>query len=151
MLILIQDVGVLVGSQKERCEVKVALSNSFGFGGHNSSILFAPFKWTWPTNCQLSHRPNGFIYLELHIEDKWTLQLPPRHTYYMEVQTEGIILWHTHLSEQNISPPTCFIYITKLQIYGNYQRTYRTWASVFAFTIYTCPLSVLFPRFGVVP
>ncbi|ONM59657.1 3-oxoacyl-[acyl-carrier-protein] synthase II chloroplastic [Zea mays] len=41
---LIQDVGVLVGSQKERCEVKVALSNSFGFGGHNSSILFAPFK-----------------------------------------------------------------------------------------------------------
>ncbi|PWZ12600.1 3-oxoacyl-[acyl-carrier-protein] synthase II, chloroplastic [Zea mays] len=38
------DVGVLVGSQKERCEVKVALSNSFGFGGHNSSILFAPFK-----------------------------------------------------------------------------------------------------------
>jgi 3-oxoacyl-[acyl-carrier-protein] synthase II len=44
MLILIQDVGILVGSQKERCEVKVALSNSFGFGGHNSSILFAPFK-----------------------------------------------------------------------------------------------------------
>lgn len=38
------DVGILVGSQKERCEVKVALSNSFGFGGHNSSILFAPFK-----------------------------------------------------------------------------------------------------------
>jgi len=44
MLILIQDVGVLVGPQKERCEVNVALSNSFGFGGHNSSILFAPFK-----------------------------------------------------------------------------------------------------------
>ncbi|XP_048555450.1 3-oxoacyl-[acyl-carrier-protein] synthase II, chloroplastic-like [Triticum urartu] len=38
------DVGVLVGAEKERCEVKVALSNSFGFGGHNSSILFAPFK-----------------------------------------------------------------------------------------------------------
>ncbi|XP_040381994.1 3-oxoacyl-[acyl-carrier-protein] synthase II, chloroplastic-like [Oryza brachyantha] len=38
------DVGVLVGSKKERCEVNVALSNSFGFGGHNSSILFAPFK-----------------------------------------------------------------------------------------------------------
>jgi hypothetical protein len=44
MLVLMQDVGILVGSQKERCEVKVALSNSFGFGGHNSSILFAPFK-----------------------------------------------------------------------------------------------------------
>lgn len=40
----IVDVGVLVGSKKERCEVKVALSNSFGFGGHNSSILFAPLK-----------------------------------------------------------------------------------------------------------
>ncbi|KAL5198348.1 hypothetical protein ABZP36_001860 [Zizania latifolia] len=40
----IVDVGVLVGSQKERCQVKVALSNSFGFGGHNSSILFAPLK-----------------------------------------------------------------------------------------------------------
>lgn len=38
------DVSLLVGSQKERCDVKVALSNSFGFGGHNSSILFAPFK-----------------------------------------------------------------------------------------------------------
>ena len=39
----IVDVNLLVGSQKERCDVKVALSNSFGFGGHNSSILFAPF------------------------------------------------------------------------------------------------------------
>ncbi|AQL06004.1 3-oxoacyl-[acyl-carrier-protein] synthase II, chloroplastic [Zea mays] len=38
------DVRMLVGPQKERCDVKVALSNSFGFGGHNSSILFAPFK-----------------------------------------------------------------------------------------------------------
>jgi hypothetical protein len=43
---LIQNTGLLVGSEKERCEVKVALSNSFGFGGHNSSILFAPYKWT---------------------------------------------------------------------------------------------------------
>jgi 3-oxoacyl-[acyl-carrier-protein] synthase II len=38
------DVSLLVGSQKEGCDVKVALSNSFGFGGHNSSILFAPLK-----------------------------------------------------------------------------------------------------------
>ncbi|XP_020092680.1 3-oxoacyl-[acyl-carrier-protein] synthase II, chloroplastic isoform X2 [Ananas comosus] len=38
------DANVLVGSRKERLDVKVALSNSFGFGGHNSSILFAPYK-----------------------------------------------------------------------------------------------------------
>uniref|UniRef100_A0A0V0HVH4 beta-ketoacyl-[acyl-carrier-protein] synthase I n=1 Tax=Solanum chacoense TaxID=4108 RepID=A0A0V0HVH4_SOLCH len=38
------DMNVLVGSKKERLDVKVALSNSFGFGGHNSSILFAPYK-----------------------------------------------------------------------------------------------------------
>ncbi|KAG1366411.1 3-oxoacyl-[acyl-carrier-protein] synthase II, chloroplastic [Cocos nucifera] len=38
------DVNKLVGSNKERLDVKVALSNSFGFGGHNSSILFAPYK-----------------------------------------------------------------------------------------------------------
>ncbi|KAH6779176.1 fatty acid biosynthesis 1 [Perilla frutescens var. hirtella] len=38
------DTNVLVGSTKERLDIKVALSNSFGFGGHNSSILFAPFK-----------------------------------------------------------------------------------------------------------
>ncbi|XP_010937286.1 3-oxoacyl-[acyl-carrier-protein] synthase II, chloroplastic isoform X2 [Elaeis guineensis] len=38
------DVNKLVGSKKERLDVKVALSNSFGFGGHNSSILFAPYQ-----------------------------------------------------------------------------------------------------------
>ncbi|KAF6174311.1 hypothetical protein GIB67_040804 [Kingdonia uniflora] len=38
------NMNVLVGPQKERLDVKVALSNSFGFGGHNSSILFAPYK-----------------------------------------------------------------------------------------------------------
>ncbi|CAK9159240.1 unnamed protein product [Ilex paraguariensis] len=38
------DMNVVVGSKKERLDIKVALSNSFGFGGHNSSILFAPYK-----------------------------------------------------------------------------------------------------------
>ncbi|XP_051149421.1 3-oxoacyl-[acyl-carrier-protein] synthase II, chloroplastic-like [Andrographis paniculata] len=37
------DTNVLVGPKKERMDVKVALSNSFGFGGHNSSILFTPY------------------------------------------------------------------------------------------------------------
>ncbi|KHN17744.1 3-oxoacyl-[acyl-carrier-protein] synthase II, chloroplastic [Glycine soja] len=37
------DAKVLVGSKKERLDVKAALSNSFGFGGHNSSIIFAPY------------------------------------------------------------------------------------------------------------
>ncbi|KAJ7956019.1 3-oxoacyl-[acyl-carrier-protein] synthase [Quillaja saponaria] len=38
------DTKVLVGAKKERLDIKAALSNSFGFGGHNSSILFAPYK-----------------------------------------------------------------------------------------------------------
>jgi len=38
------DLDVLVGKVAEKHEVNVALSNSFGFGGHNSSILFKKFE-----------------------------------------------------------------------------------------------------------
>ncbi|GLJ10542.1 hypothetical protein SUGI_0130100 [Cryptomeria japonica] len=38
------DMSIIVGGQKERLDIKVALTNSFGFGGHNSSLLFAPYK-----------------------------------------------------------------------------------------------------------
>lgn len=38
------DLSVVVGKQAEAVDVDVALSNSFGFGGHNSCILFRKWK-----------------------------------------------------------------------------------------------------------
>jgi 3-oxoacyl-[acyl-carrier-protein] synthase II len=34
----------VVGAVAQKHEVQVALSNSFGFGGHNSTLVFAPYK-----------------------------------------------------------------------------------------------------------
>lgn len=39
----VKDVDIVTNSSVE-CDVKAALSNSFGFGGHNSSIIFAPYN-----------------------------------------------------------------------------------------------------------
>jgi hypothetical protein len=38
------DMSVIVGNEKQKMDVNVALSNSFGFGGHNSSILFRAYN-----------------------------------------------------------------------------------------------------------
>ena len=37
------DMAMLVGPVREKCVVNVALSNSFGFGGHNSAVLFSKY------------------------------------------------------------------------------------------------------------
>jgi 3-oxoacyl-[acyl-carrier-protein] synthase II len=39
------DLSVVVGSEKQEWDTEgVVLSNSFGFGGHNSCIMFRKFK-----------------------------------------------------------------------------------------------------------
>ena len=38
------DMSVIVAGQKQAMDVNVGLSNSFGFGGHNSSILFGALR-----------------------------------------------------------------------------------------------------------
>ena len=40
------DMNLLVGSTREKMDVRVALSNSFGFGGHNSAVLFGKYEPT---------------------------------------------------------------------------------------------------------
>lgn len=42
----IEEVGEIdtVPNKKAQHKVDVAISNSFGFGGHNSVVVFAPFK-----------------------------------------------------------------------------------------------------------
>ena len=37
------ELGLLVGDTSEKLAVDVALSNSFGFGGHNSAVLFGKY------------------------------------------------------------------------------------------------------------
>eukprot|EP00803_Ostreobium_quekettii_P005099 evm.model.scf_801.1 EVM.evm.TU.scf_801.1 scf_801:35123-36550(+) len=43
---LVDEVGAIdtVPGQKKRLDVTAAISNSFGFGGHNSAVIFAPFE-----------------------------------------------------------------------------------------------------------
>ena len=38
------DMDLIVANEKQAMDVNVALSNSFGFGGHNSCIMFKPFR-----------------------------------------------------------------------------------------------------------
>lgn len=38
------NLGFHIPTQAEKLQVKVALSNSFGFGGHNASIVLAPYR-----------------------------------------------------------------------------------------------------------
>jgi 3-oxoacyl-[acyl-carrier-protein] synthase II len=33
-----------VPNEKKQLDVTAACSNSFGFGGHNSAVIFAPYK-----------------------------------------------------------------------------------------------------------
>lgn len=37
------DLGFQVPTRAEKCQIKVAISNSFGFGGHNASVVFGPY------------------------------------------------------------------------------------------------------------
>jgi 3-oxoacyl-[acyl-carrier-protein] synthase II len=37
------DLSIVVGKEKRAVDIDVALSNSFGFGGHNSCIMFRKY------------------------------------------------------------------------------------------------------------
>jgi 3-oxoacyl-[acyl-carrier-protein] synthase II len=39
-----EDVGFDLPKKAERHTISAAISNSFGFGGHNATIVLAPFK-----------------------------------------------------------------------------------------------------------
>lgn len=38
------DIDFFIPTKAEKVKVKVAISNSFGFGGHNATLVFAPYK-----------------------------------------------------------------------------------------------------------
>ena len=38
------DMSIIVAGEKAQHNVDVALTNSFGFGGHNSSIIFSKYQ-----------------------------------------------------------------------------------------------------------
>lgn len=37
-------IGFLIPTKAQKHQIKVAISNSFGFGGHNATVIFAPYK-----------------------------------------------------------------------------------------------------------
>lgn len=39
-----EDIPFNIPTKAERLDIKYAISNSFGFGGHNSSVIFAPYR-----------------------------------------------------------------------------------------------------------
>ncbi|MGR3951991.1 MAG: beta-ketoacyl-ACP synthase II [Chlamydia sp.] len=38
-----EEISFKISSKAEECKIRYAMSNSFGFGGHNSTIIFAPY------------------------------------------------------------------------------------------------------------